>query len=784
MRRSLVLVALAILVVPLAQAAASGARSPISADNPVSDVGMARDSSRFAGATTDPGSVLSGDRSAESWRMWNLDGSDRTSGGIDPDGCPNAPEPLENCQTRATRIAINAAGTRIAVAGQTGEGTQAGNAVIGLFTDGGAELFTVEQETATVNALDISAAGSRVVAGGLLTVQSAQDPSDGFLLSLDSSGTDAFDGATFESPVTSVAINSDGSRLVAGAGHHIRASPSSATLYENTRSDGTSSVQGSVRAVDVSDHAKGWSVAGYDSGYFALFSDAQGGPGTSTSSSVQDYQKREAGDTAALTGVAIRPNGTAFVTGSSAGRLRLYTMDPSVNAATTGFTPTMASTLDNAGAVVELQFSGDGRYLAARAGGGVRFYDTQGGVLTELWRDDRTGMANAIAVDGRGEHVVAAVGSSVIVYDAIHKLTPTFPSATQTPGTTVTHSLTLRNDGNRADKVDLFADPPAGVTVSLTPSAFILKPGQSQAVQAAVSLPSTQAPGSLGLPIRHTLNGGADGTGSSTLTLSVPTVRKVLFEPEGATSKGGTADNPALFDVTVRNAGNLQETVALKLTGPSGWGLTVEPTSLSLPPGASGNVTVTMDPPSGSRDGASATAVLSREGGVATPLELTATVGAYFQVRLVVPAGSVLEAGKSGLVDATVHNEGNALDSIHVKLNALPAGWRGGFLNGLAELQVEDVEAGGSRVVQVSLMPPEDAVSDVPLQVGLTAKSLGDPTKATSKGILVTVVDANATSDSDSETDEGGDNGIPGPGPLLLAGALAVAALVVRRKKA
>jgi uncharacterized membrane protein len=263
-------------------------------------------------------------------------------------------------------------------------------------------------------------------------------------------------------------------------------------------------------------------------------------------------------------------------------------------------------------------------------------------------------------------------------------------------------------------------------------------------------------------------------------------VRNVLFEPDGATSKGANNGAPAEFTIKVRNAGNVQESVALSAGGaPAGWGVTVEPTSLTLPAGSSADVVVSMQPPSGSRDGLTATAVLRRDGGSATPVELTATVGAFFQVRLVVPVGTVIDAGISGLVNATVHNEGNALDGILVRIGSLPAGWRGGFLNGLGELQVEDVEPGGTRIVQVSLQPPEDAFSSVPTQITLTASSLGDPSRTSSRGILVTVEDPNAASETDSETDDGdGGNGIPGPGPALLLAALAFAAFAVRRKKA
>lgn len=785
---ALALALLLALVAPAAVAAPTGARSPIEADDPVNDVAIGL-GGRFASAGDDPGSFLMGSSSEPTWRLWNVDGSLRQTGSIDPHGCPD-PDLGEDCSTRATRIAVSSDGKRIAVAGQTGSAQSPGNAVIGLFNDAGTLVDTsypLVLTGATVNAIALDDDGGHMVVGASVSTGQATDPTDGILGSYDDGGK-VFQ-APLENAVTAVAVNGAGTRLAAAAGYNIRADPqqpgvgNEGTLAENQRSDGTSAVQGKQLSVDVSDHSRGWSVAGYDSGFFAVFSDPQGGPSSSTQS-VQDYQKREAGDSSGLAAVAIRPDATAFVTGSSGGRLRLYTLDPSVNARDVAVQPALASTLDSQGAFVDLAFSGDGRYLAARAGGGVRFYDTQGGTLSLLWSDDRAGLVPNVGIDLHGEHVVAATGSTVIVYDAVHKVTPSFPSATQSPGVATVHKLTYRNDGNRVESVSLTANPPAGVTVGLTPSSFSLKPGASQTVDASVSVPSSYPPGALKVPIETKLNGVQDGTSSPTLSLTVPTVRDVRLEPDGATSRGANGGNPALFKVAVANRGNTQESVALKAAGaPAGWGVDVDPDSFSLAAGDVRNVTVTMTPPNGARDGDAATVTLSRDGGPATPVDLTATVGANFQVRLVVPVGTVLPAGSAGLVNATVRNEGNAIDSFVVKLGALPAGWRGGFLNGFGELQVEDVEPGGSRVVQVTLEPPLEAVSDVPVQITMSASSLGDPSKVNSKGILVTVQDPSALSSSQSSTGGGKGKGLPGLEPAFLLGVLALAAIAARRRR-
>lgn len=785
-RRAAPLLALALLLATVVQAAPNGGRGPIDADNTVNDVAVGS-GGRFAAAGDDPGSVLMGTPSAPSWRLWNPDGSLRQTGSIDPPGCPSQPGLGEDCQTRATRVAVSGDGRRIAVAGQTGSASSPGRAVIGMFTDAGivaSSSFPLALDATTVNAIALSESGEQLVVGATRSTTQPGNPTDGVLASYNALSGKVFE-ATLGNPVTAVAVNSAGSRLAAAAGYNVRADPrepgtsQQGTLFVNQRSDGTSAVQGSQVSVDVSDHARGWSVAGYDSGFFALFSDGQGGP-NSQSSSVQDYQKREASDSSSLAAVAIRPDATAFVTGSAGGRLRMYSLDPSVNALTNAVQPALVATLEGQGGFVDLAFSGDGRYLAARAGAGVRFYDTQGGQLTLLWNDDRAGLAPSVAVDARGETVVAAVGSDVLVYDAIHQVTATFPSATQAPGASTVHRLTYRNDGNRAESVQLTPSPPAGVTADLSPSSFTLKPGAVQTVDATIGVPATYAAGSLRIPIEAKLNGGADGKPSTTLALTVPTVRDVRFEPEGATSKGASGGAPALFTVAVANRGNTEETVALKATGaPAGWGVVVTPTSLQLSPGETEDATVSMTPPGGARDGLAATVTLQRDGGPASPVELTATVGASFQVRLVAPEGSVLRPGVAGLVNATVRNEGNAMDTVAVRLGALPAGWRGGFLNGLTEIQVEDLEAGGQRVVQASLEPPAGSASDVPVQITLTASSLADPSKTSSKGILVTVQEGG----SETSTSSDDDKGIPGAAPAVLLVGLALAALAARRRR-
>jgi len=227
----------------------------------------------------------------------------------------------------------------------------------------------------------------------------------------------------------------------------------------------------------------------------------------------------------------------------------------------------------------------------------------------------------------------------------------------------------------------------------------------------------------------------------------------------------------------------VRETGTLKVTGlPAGWTSGVEPETIDLAPGASTNVSVSLGPPANAAHLSQAVVRLERTGGPS--LDLTATVGAGFRVRLTAPQGLLLEPGRSGLVNMTVRNEGNAPDTIVVRLGTLPSGWQGAFLSGLSEHRVEELAAGEEQVVQATLRPPEDGATSVPVQVSVTASSLGDASQRMTKAILVTVAEPSTDSESSSETSGGGgDNGIPGVPPMVLVLALAALAVGMRRRR-
>jgi WD40 repeat protein len=769
MRRVLAALALGLLLIPLAQAASSGARGAITVDGGVNEVAMAT-GGRFAAASADPEGLPLGDPDIPTVNLWNLDGSLRMAASADlvEDGeCPHGDAPTDDCVTHATAIAISGNGQRLAVASDRTMNED----VLSCFGDTGTLLGQV-RVTGQITDVAINNDGTRVAVVFGFSPGTGL-PDDGRLQVYDGECKNPLftpaAGVIYTGGIARRAsFSPDGSYLAVAADAHY--------YY---KLPGTSHVRHAISGADPLDvdvsSTSGWSVAGFDNGFFGVYNNQV------TSGLPVEYQKKEPGaDGSALNAVAIRPSATAFVTGSNSGTLRYYSLDTGAQSDQV----TLVASKTGLGAIHNVAFSGDGHYLAVRSGNDLRLYRTHATGLDELWKDTRANFGPSVAIDQRGEHVVAHAGSSVLVYDAIHKLTPSLPSQTQESGTTANYTVTYRNDGNRMEDITLTASPPTGVIVQVSPDSFTVVPDASKAVTVKVVLPTTQGPGSVAIPLQHKLSAGVDGTGTSTLTVSVPTKRSLTLEAEGAASLAVQPGGLTNFNAIARNNGNVRETGELTVTGlPEGWTAEVQPEAIDLAPGEAASITVSVTAPAGAAHLAQADLVLRRGSGPS--LALTATVGAGFGASLDGPRGLLMEPGVSQLVNYTLRNTGNAPDSFTVKLGNLPTGWQASFLSGLSEQRVDGLEPGQTSVVQATVRPPPGSASTVAVQFTVTATSLGDATKSDNHLVLLSV-DEPVESETSTTTDAGedGDNGIPGVPPVILVAALAALALVARRRAA
>lgn len=763
MRKLGLFVLAGLLVFPVGLTVDPGARSAIAVGSAVTDVAMAQSNAAFANSNNDPGSDVppNANPNAAVWQMWKIDGSLQQDGAIDPTEC-GALGNLDDCKTNAVAVAISNNGDRIAAASFVDDNVGSilvfANRLQGVLSNSRFELANQE-----VTDIGLNDDGTKAIVGG--RDNRAQATNKGVLAGY-SVGSPSSQLFTYNpaSAVIDVDINGAGTRLAgAGGGFHCGTVVSGHTAE-------TGSMVGSVQRVAISEVADAWSVAGDGGGYFALFSERG-----SSSSCGREYQKRDV--TSAIHAVAIRDDATAFAVGNAAGTVWLYKLDPS--------TPDLVSLLtrkDNLGDVRDLQFSGNGRYLAAITGNSLRLLDTSSG-LAEVFRDDRSGLIASVGIDERGEHLVAGAGSNVIVYDAIHRLVGSAPpNLVQDAGTTVDHTLSYRNDGNRAEQVQLaFGALPSGVFAQLTPAQFTVQPGLTQSVELTLTLDAAKSPGDLVVPIIHSLQSGVDGTGTTQVRVNVPTRHDLQLKIDGAASQGIQPAGTATFVVNATNGGNVAETVIWTFSGaPQGWTVEANPAAMTVAAGTTLPADVIVRAPSTAPQLAQARITATASGG--PNVLLTATVGAQFGVSLQAPPGRIIEEGVATSMELTGTNTGNAPDTLRFKLGALPSGWQGAFVNGFGEFQANDVGAGQSRTATLTLRAPEGSVSNVPVQVSVVLQSLGDTSKFQSRAILVTVEPAAITeTETTDDGGGGGGNGIPGPGPIFLLGALGLAFALRRR---
>ena len=774
MHRAVLAVLATVLLLPAAQAAATGGRAPITVDSTVSEVAMAGNG-RFVAVGADPGDGIGGNPDDPSWNLWNVDGSLRQQGSAHPPSCDSGQTPsppLEDCKTDATHVAISDDGKLLVISSVID--TQ-NDALLSFYNDAGVRSNAIFYDggsghgrKGTITDVAISADGSRsAVALSIPPAQAGGQPT-GLVQVFDGHGASigmfSGDGQAYGKPATAVALSPDGSRLDVAAGAHYRYSVGSPTGVTHNLSGAT--------ANDVDTATGGWSVAGFSTGFFALYDSHI------DAANPYYYQKKEAGETTGLSAVAMRRDGSAFATGSAGGTLHYYSLDP--NAATDQVVLRASKT--GLGNVASAAFSADGRYLAVRSGtDSVRLYRATATGLDELWKDTHAGLGPGLGIDTRGDHVVAHTSDAthaVLVYDAVHKLAALVPAATQQSGTTANATVTYRNDGNRAEDVTVTAATPPGVTVTLTPSQFTVPVGSVQAVTVTTALATTVAPGTATVTLTHQMGGGQDGTGTAKLAITVPTTHDLRLDVSGASSLGVAPGGTAAFQVVASNAGNVRESGALSVTGlPSGWTANVDPTSLDLAPGASTGVTVGLTPPATAPHLAQADVRLGCACGGS--LELVATVGAGFGVSLQAPGGLILAPGVSGLLNLTVKNTGNAPDTVVLHLGNLPEGWEASFVSGLGE-ERRDLDPGQSATVQATVRPPGDAEpSSVPVQFAVHAESLGDATKTAARALLLTI---EAPQESSSSSSAAAHHKSPDAGPLALVGLVALAVAARRRR--
>lgn len=304
-------------------------------------------------------------------------------------------------------------------------------------------------------------------------------------------------------------------------------------------------------------------------------------------------------------------------------------------------------------------------------------------------------------------------------------------------GKPITYTFTLFNSGSVDQSYTLSqAGAPGGWTSTLTPTTTpTLAPGASQTVTLVLQPPA----------------GTPDGTQAS-VTITAACVEKPCTDatataqltvgPPFGVGVGGNCDGPALPGAvltcvhTIVNTGFSPDTYRISTLSPLGWSTAVAPALLSLAPGASGTVTITLTVPSSADAGlqhlltvrANSTALPSITQTLTDTTTILQLAGISFSPNRVAPTvgGQLLQ------FQHTLLNTGNGLDS-YVITATQDLNWS----ITIVPTTTSALPRGTYQTVQVSVQVPSGATSVVTNRITLRARSTFAP--ALSEEVVDTV---------------------------------------------
>lgn len=475
----------------------------------------------------------------------------------------------------------------------------------------------------------------------------------------------------------------------------------------------------------------------------------------------------------AVTSAAVSDDGRLFAIGGSFG-INVYrvTGDPSDPITRLW---TWGQSVDG------LDMSGDGRYLASIDSSGVRvFWNTapEGQRPAPIWSNSDVGTPVSIDTGYAGSGTV--VGSSdgnVYYFDLDYSLDATIDPSSKSlqPGQANEFTLTLDNKGDAVQDITLSATGAQAGWVNFQtdngsgaplPDVTVL-PGRSRTVTVQVTPPpGTAAGSSFSSTVHATIDSSPD---DRTETLSIS---GSVEESYGVNLAGDPASlsieqgEQRTVDVTVTNAGNLQDTIILDVGSLStGWTATLDRNSFSLAAGGSDNTTLTIRAPDQADQGVTEEIRLlgtsqgnpSEQGQLSIP----ATVGPSQGVSLSGPGNVEARAGQATPIDVTVENIGNQASTFELSAEG-PGTWA-------IAVSSETVTLGARETADeaVTVNPPSDASGAA--TVTMTAVAQGDASVSSELKIIVKATQ--------------GFLGLPGFGAVAAVAAIATGLFAVSRRR-
>ena len=287
------------------------------------------------------------------------------------------------------------------------------------------------------------------------------------------------------------------------------------------------------------------------------------------------------------------------------------------------------------------------------------------------------------------------------------------------PEEQVNFTIKITNDGNGEDDISLSLIGGNASWGQLGDSAFTLAAGANDTTTLRVTPPKdTEAKNGYNLVIRATSEDDSTIT-TRNIFVNVLQIYEVSVQVSGDSSKKGDPGDELIFEMTIKNKGNGEDTVSLSLEGEkASWASIIDEVELTSGETKTVNLTVNIDDDAtvGDNDiivnGTSEDNPLAYDTGT-----VKVSVNKQFKVDVVVSSKSG-DPGSTVQYDVRIQNEGTGVDTFTVNIDDYPTGWSVDPVS----FQVEDVEAGGEKLVSlnVSIRSGEDNKA---FTINLTASS-------------------------------------------------------------
>lgn len=281
-----------------------------------------------------------------------------------------------------------------------------------------------------------------------------------------------------------------------------------------------------------------------------------------------------------------------------------------------------------------------------------------------------------------------------------------------TPGTSVTVSYTLRNNGTLVDTV-LIEGTAHFATLQQANVTVTRNPGQTYTSSFVFQV--TDSPSDFHeFLVEIVATSTVDPAASSTARANITTwVGRTVLMPEPAEAAPGGPGTSSVFNLTLQNDGNITDTYALTATPyGAGWSVVFSVSSVTLAPGESANFTATVTAPTvlpgvTQQYTNAVTARSMNDSSVSRIISLRVSVSFSVTFQL---AGSGAELplgpGQSGAFTVVLNNTGSARDTYTLTASGLAAGWV------TIMPAVVNLDALQTTTVTVTVAVPADALEE------------------------------------------------------------------------